>query len=39
MKIADLEEFPGSALVRNGCSHCQGRGSIPGQETKTPQAM
>lgn len=39
MKTADLEEFPSSALVRNGCTHCQGQGSVPGQETKTPQAM
>ena len=31
-------EFPGGPVVRARCFHCQGRGSIPGQRTKSPQA-
>ena len=33
-------EFPGSPVVRTQCFHHWGDlGSIPGQETKIPQAM
>ena len=30
---------PGGPVVRTWCFHCQGPGSIPGQENKVPQAF
>ena len=33
------KEFPGSPVVRTWHFHCFGQGSVPGWETKTPQAM
>ena len=35
----DLREFPGSPVVRTQCFHCRDPGSIPGRETKIPQAV
>ena len=33
-----LREFPGGPVVRTRHFHCSGPGSIPGGETKIPQA-
>ena len=34
-----FREFPGGPVVRTQCFHCWGLGSIPGWQTKIPQAM
>ena len=38
-KLDKFREFPGGPVVKTWCFHCQGLGSIPGQGTKTLQAM
>ena len=38
LKTEDPWEFPGGPVVRTRRFHCCGRGSIPGQGTKIPQA-
>ena len=37
LNISGIWEFPGRPVVRTGCFHCCGQGSIPGREAKIPQ--
>ena len=36
---ADIQEFPGSPVVRTQCFCCWSPGSVPGQGTKIPHAV
>ena len=39
IQVKTVGEFPGSALVKTLCFHCQVLGSIPGRGAKIPQAV